>query len=92
MEDQEAYQRAKMKVEARIGFYVHLAVYVGVSTLLVIINLIASSQHLWFQWPLLGWGIGLFFHGLGVFVFSGRSPLKEEMIKKEMAKESLRRT
>jgi hypothetical protein len=25
---------------------------------------------LWFYWPLLGWGIGLFFHGMSVFVFS----------------------
>jgi 2TM domain len=87
MENQEAYQRAKKRVEAKIGFYVHLTVYVCVNLLLIIINLTTSRQYLWFQWPLIGWGIGLFFHGLGVFVFSGRSSVKERMIQKEMEKE-----
>jgi hypothetical protein len=87
MENQDAYQRAKKRVEAKIGFYVHLAVYVIVNILLMIINLTTSRQYLWFQWPLIGWGIGLLFHGLGVFIFSGRSPLKEKMIQKEIEKE-----
>ncbi len=87
MEDHEVYQRAKKRVEAKIGFYIHLTVYVCVNILLIIINLTTSRQYLWFQWPLIGWGIGLFFHGLGVFVFSGRSSVKERMIQKEMEKE-----
>ncbi len=49
MENQEAYQKAKKRVEAKIGFYIHLAVYVGVNILLIIINLITSSQYLWFK-------------------------------------------
>ncbi len=57
MEDQDAYQRAKRKVEARIGFYIHLAVYVGVNTLLIIINVLTSTEYL-FKWPLIGWEKG----------------------------------
>jgi hypothetical protein len=91
MENQEAYERAKKRVDAKIGFYVHLAVYVTVNILLAIINLTTSRHYLWFQWPLFGWGIGLFFHGLGVFVFSARSPLKDRMIQREMEKETLRK-
>ena len=49
MENQEAYQKAKKRVEAKIGFYIHLAVYVGVNILIIIINLITSSQYLWFK-------------------------------------------
>lgn len=90
MENQEAYQRAKKKVEARIGFYIHLAVYVIVNCLLIIINLATSTQFLWFKWPLIGWGIGLVFHALGVFVFSGGSALKERLIEKEMQKQASR--
>ena len=86
MENQEAYQKAKKRVEAKIGFYIHLAVYVGVNILLIIINLITSSQYLWFKWPLIGWSIGVFFHALGVFVFSRRSAITEQMIEKEMKK------
>jgi len=90
VENQEAYQRAKRRAEAKIGFYIHLAVYMGVNVLLVIINLSTSPQYIWFIWPLLGWGIGLFFHGMSIFVFSGKKfkRIKEKMIQDEMKKES----
>jgi hypothetical protein len=90
MENQEAYQRAKRRAEAKIGFYIHLAVYVGVNILLIIINLSASPQYIWFKWPLLGWSIGLFFHGMSIFVFSGNKfkEIKEKMIEKEMKRDS----
>ncbi len=90
MEKEEAYQKAKKRVEAKIGFYIHLAVYVGVNILLIIINLITSSQYLWFKWPLIGWGIGVFFHALAVFAFTEGSSIKERMIQKEMQKETLK--
>ena len=91
MKNQEAYQKAKKRVEAKIGFYIHLAVYVGVNTLLIIINILTSTQEFWFKWPLIGWGIGVFFHALGVFTFTGRSSIKERMIEKEMQKEALKK-
>jgi len=90
MENQEAYQRAKKRVEAKIGFYIHLAVYVGVNVLLILINLSKSPEYLWFKWPLMGWGIGIFFHGMSVFVFSSGKfeATKEKMIQEEMKKGS----
>ncbi|MBW2063146.1 MAG: 2TM domain-containing protein [Deltaproteobacteria bacterium] len=91
MENQETFQKAKKRVEARIGFYIHLAVYVGVNILLIIINLATSTQYLWFKWPLIGWGIGICFHALAIFVFPEGSPIKERMIKKEMEKEALKK-
>ena len=91
MESQEAYQKAKKRVEAKIGFYIHLAVYVGVNILLILINFLTSSQYLWFKWPLIGWGVGVFFHALGVFVFPGGSAIKERMVQKEMKKEDLKK-
>ena len=42
MGNQEAYEKAKKRVEAKIGFYIHLSVYVGVNILLVLINLFTS--------------------------------------------------
>ena len=90
MENQEAYKKAKKRVEAKMGFYIHLAVYVGVNVLLIVINLATSPQYVWFKWPLLGWGIGLFFHGMSIFVFSGRKfkGIKENMIQEEMKRQS----
>ena len=49
--------------EAR-GFITHLFAYVTVNLLLVIVNLRTTPNVLWFQWPLLGWGLGLVVHGL----------------------------
>ena len=91
MENQEAYQKAKKRVEAKVGFYIHLSVYIAVSILLIIINISTSSQNLWFTRPLIGWGIGVLFHGLGVFVFSGKPAITERMIEKEMKKEASRK-
>jgi hypothetical protein len=90
MDNQEAYQRAKRRVEAKIGFYIHLAVYILVNVLLIVINLSTSTQYLWFKWPLIGWGIGVIFHALGVFVLSSGSIIKEHLIEKEMKKQASR--
>ena len=72
-----AYKEAKKRVDQLKGFYVHLLVYViinGFFSLNVVIReyfkgvSIQDSMEnfsffsLWFFW-----GIGLFFHGLGVF-------------------------
>ena len=77
MQNQEADQAASDRVKAKRDFYIHLSVYIAVNTLLIIINLTTASESLWFKWPLLGWGIGLFFHALGVFVVRGGSTNKE---------------
>lgn len=87
MENTQAYQKAKKKVEARLGFKTHLVVYLGVNVLLMAINLINSPEYLWFVWPLMGWGIAIFWHAMGVFVFNKESGAKERMIRKEMDKQ-----
>lgn len=84
MDNNQAYQSAKKRLEAKRGFYIHLSVYVVVILLLVAINFVTSSGTMWFQWPMLGWGIGVVFHALGVFVFPSRFAVTENMIKKEM--------
>lgn len=49
------------------GFYSHLIKYVVVISILIIIDLVTSPGKFWFYWPALGWGIGLFMHGMSVF-------------------------
>jgi len=88
-EKSEAYIRAEKRVEAKLGFYRHFAVYIGVNLLLFLINVFSSRGEWWFYWPLLGWGIGVFFHFMNVFV-TGRlitEGVKERMIRKELDKE-----
>ncbi len=87
MENQDAYNRAKERVEAKLGFYTHLAVYIIVGGLLVAIDIRTSPGYTWAQWPLMGWGIGVLFHALYVFVFRSRSAFTERMIEEEIGKD-----
>jgi len=88
MENQDAYKDAKKRVEDKIDFYRHVIIYVGVNILLIIINLVTSSEYLWFKWPLIGWGIGILAHAFNVYAFPFGSSFKERMIKKEIEKEA----
>lgn len=63
----EKYLQAKKQVEEIRGFYGHLLAFIIVNLLLLTINLIYSSERLWFYWTTMGWGIGVFIHGLKVF-------------------------
>jgi hypothetical protein len=51
---------------AKIGFGYHLTAYLAINAILVWINMDMSPQTLWVQWPIIGWGIGLAFHGLSL--------------------------
>jgi len=86
MNNQEAYQQAKKRLQLKASFKVHLAVYFAVITLLFVINLNTSTEYLWAKWPMMGWGIGLLAHGLSAYVFTGNSGITDEMIKREMEK------
>jgi hypothetical protein len=86
MQSEETHEKARKRVEEKMGFYSHLAVYAVVNVVLIIINLSTSGGYYWFKWPLLGWGIGLFFHGMNTFVFGEGSSLKERMIREELEK------
>ena len=86
METSKEYESAKKRVEAKMGFYAHLAIYTAVILFLVIINLVTSPGQLWFHWPLMGWGIAVALHAVAVFVFPGRFAVTEDMIEKEMGK------
>lgn len=86
MEQSEAYQSAKKRVEAKMSFYTHLSIYVAVILLLLVINLLSSPSTIWFHWPMMGWGIAIVLHGVAVFVLPGRFAVTEKMIEKEMNK------
>jgi uncharacterized membrane protein len=67
MDEQARYEQAKKRVTELKDFYQHLIVYLAVNAFLVVINLLTSPGHLWFYWPLLGWGIGVAIHAATVF-------------------------
>lgn len=87
--DEERYQKAQKRVNEIKGFYRNLISYIVVNLGFLAINLLTSPEHLWFYWPMLGWGIGVLFHGMKVFdcmPFFGKD-WEEQKIKEFMEKE-----
>ncbi len=68
MSDEELRIRARKTAEARVGFYVHLGVYVVINSLLVALWYFTGPNIFpWFIFPLFGWGAGVVAHGIGTF-------------------------
>lgn len=86
MEHNLAYRAAKHHVERKIGFGIHLCVYLIVNTGLILFNVLMVPERMWAGWPLFGWGIGLLFHGLAVFLAAPGSAWKARMIERELNK------
>lgn len=68
--EQERYYQAKKKVEDIKGFYGNLIAYIIFNGFFLVLNLLTSPNELWFFWPLIGWGVGVLFHGMKVFNYS----------------------
>lgn len=68
--DFERYQRAKKRVKDIKGFYGNLTSYIIVMLFFIFLNLKYSPKHLWFIYPMLGWGMGVVAHAIGVFKLS----------------------
>jgi fatty acid desaturase len=68
---EERLARARRRVVALKGFYVHLFIFALVIAGLTIINAAVGGPW-WVLWVLLGWGIGVIAHGLTVFGQSSR--------------------
>lgn len=86
-EEYKRYEQAKKQVKEIKDFYSHLITYICVISFLVFINLKYTPNHLWFYWPMLGWGVGLLFHGLRAFDFTFMSRGWEEKKIREFMEE-----
>jgi hypothetical protein len=65
--EQDAYYKAKKRVEEIKGFYSNLLSYCIVIPFLAFIDYRTNTGFHWFWFPMLGWGLGLIFHAFGVF-------------------------
>ena len=92
--EEDSYIRAKKKLEKVVGFYWHFASYIIVNTFLIIMIAVNNDadESIWefgtFATAFF-WGIGLFFHFLGVFgthILFGKN-WEERKIKEYMDKD-----
>ena len=59
----------KTTTEAKVGFYSHLVVFIGINLMLFFIWLFTGGFP-WFAFPLLGWGIGLLAQFMQTFAYT----------------------
>lgn len=62
----QALRRAQQRVRARLGLFGHGVIYSGTTVLLLVLNIAATPDNLWFFWPMLAWLPALLGHGLFV--------------------------
>lgn len=84
--DEKLYKEARKRVRRVRRFYSHVLTYIAVGIFLTFVNWYSNPGRWWVQWVWLGWGIGIFFHGIGLFrqniLFGDK--WEEQKIKEEM--------
>lgn len=76
------YQQARRRAGKKLGWYLHVTVYVLVNLGLMALAL-SQGRH-WALYPALGWGLGLLAHGLAVWLTSPHSPWWKRMVEREL--------
>jgi 2TM domain len=74
-------QAALRRLEDKRDFRTHIAVYLIVNTMLVIIWAASGSGYFWPIWPIVGWGVGIAIHAWRVYF---ERPITEADIQREM--------
>ncbi|WP_394832654.1 2TM domain-containing protein [Pendulispora rubella] len=84
LDDARGEQQAREAILARRrkGFAAHMWPFIAVNAFLAAINMLTTPDVLWFLFPLLGWGLGMFFHA--------RSAFSKEVSPKALAREHKR--
>ena len=85
-DEDQLRRRAVKQLQAKAGFWTHLAIYLAVNAFLVMIWFFTGAGFFWPIFPIAGWGIGVAANAWNVF---GREPITEERIQHEM--DNLRR-
>ncbi len=52
----------------KIYFFTHLFLYLFFNLIIFVINFITMRDKWWFIYPLIGWGMGVFFHWVWIFL------------------------
>jgi hypothetical protein len=89
LEEADLDRLARRRAGAKMGWYIHLTVYLLVNAMLIAIA--ASSGRGWAIFPVLGWGLGLAIHGAVVFLLTDGSGLFSQMVGRERERLSLQR-
>lgn len=81
--DTDLHALAKKRVEMKMAFFVHLAVFLAVNGGLQLLRLLKGGDvGPWF--PIWGWGLGLSIHGLVTLLSLQGQGLRERLMQTEL--------
>lgn len=80
---EELDKLARKRAGAKLGWYIHLAIYLVVNTGLFLGSSLMLGHGRYSLGPVLGWGIGVVFHGIAVFMLGKGSSMRENMVARE---------
>jgi hypothetical protein len=86
LSSEELEQLARKRAGAKMGWYIHAAVYVVMNLFIFSISQYGFGTRRWSIYPLLGWGVGLALHGIAVFFLGKGSGLRERLVQREREK------
>ena len=86
MDNTFEYRQAKRQVERKVRFAFHVAIYFVVNAALILYHGEHRDTPLWSFGPVIGWGIGVLFHGLSVALRAPNAGWKQRMIQAELNK------
>lgn len=86
--DEALRELAVQRLKKKRDFTAHVLVYLAVNGFLIVIWAAVSGGFFWPMFPIIGWGIGLFFHGWDVY----RGEPTEQEISREMERLAKRRS
>jgi 2TM domain len=84
IEQNDKREAAIKRLRARRGFKIHVAIYLVVNALIVVVWASSGGGYFWPIWAMLGWGIGLAFHGWSVYL---PKRISEDEIRREMERD-----
>lgn len=83
MSAEEIERVARKRAGAKLGWYVHAAIYLVVNGAMFLASMYGLRQRPWTIYPALGWGLGVMLHGIAVFLLGSGSNLRESLVQKE---------
>ena len=95
MDEKEIYEEAKKRVQAKTRFYRHLAAYLSVNIVLIIVWALTGGTSTvsgdwtdgrWFLWPLTIWGVFVVVNFIEVFFFKTSIHSEKTAIENEIKK------
>jgi hypothetical protein len=83
-QEQQEFKKARIRQarlkQQKMAFYSHLWSYLIITAVLLLTNIFTPGPW-WFQWAVLGWGIGMAFHFKAIY-FPGSKPFDRRMKKR----------